>query len=220
VGIDAEMFIRTKEPVSDEQVKQWNYQLGLVFGHSKFWIWQGADGFIGDRRALERIEVYEQDGPDIVPGDGETFLRLNPCTRYYGEGYERGDLPFLIMLAEWCEASIPGVEVWYGGDSSGVLAKPFDMSRRHALFMHLCSECGRDYFTERSLLGGDEYGRPRCDFCDMPMTRFGFGNSYAAYCCHGCGQETQTRDGGKTWQPRKKVGGRRVETDSDGARTS
>jgi len=205
MGIDAEMFVRTREPITDEQIKQWNYQLGLIFGHDKFWIWSAVDT-IGDRRAVQRVDIYEQDGPDIIPEDGETFLQLSPATRYYGEGYERGDLAFLITLAEWCETVIPGAEVWYGGDSSGVEAKPFDMARRRALFEYLCSEHGHGYFT-RGWLSAHEYGRPHCDFCDVPMTRFGAGGNFASYICHGCGKETETKDAGKTWRESRRVGG-------------
>ena len=213
MGIDAEMFVRTMATITDEQLRQWNYQLGSIFGHDAFWIWEASEPE-DCRRSIARIPVYEQDGPDITPEEGETFLQLSPSTRWYGAGYERGDLPFLVALAEWCESVIPGADVWYGGDSSGVIAEPFGIQARHHLLKHLYSEAGRDYFlaTDRSsLFPAGEWKTPHCEFCGVDMTRTGFGgvgDSYGGYVCYGCGKEVETRDTGKSWQDRKMVGGR------------
>ncbi len=209
MGIDAEMFVRTKRAVSDRDVERWAYRLGEAFGHERFFLmerdWEGQP-----RHAINRCAVYEQDGPDIVPEEGETFLTLSLYGRYYGEGYERGDLPFLIMLSEWLERNIPGGEVWYGGDSSSVIAKPFGKAEREALFSHFADVGGIPYslgFSD-AMRGGQE--QPRCEFCSEPMTRYGFGPNYAAYTCDGCGKKVETHDGGVTWKVTHAVGGNAI----------
>ena len=145
MGVDACMFVRHKgEPLSDAEVKKISYLMTSTFGHRKFL--QYEKGEIGDypeRRALRIVEpfvdeydedpelvgkiVVTQDGPPIIAEDGEQFLELSLFGRYYGPGYERGDWTFLRSLAEWLERQIEGCEVWYGGDSSGIL---FALRRR------------------------------------------------------------------------------------------
>lgn len=50
--------------------------------------------------------------------DNETMLDFDNGSRYYGEGYERGNpLPF-IQLAEYLEFTFPGVKIYQGGDST------------------------------------------------------------------------------------------------------
>ncbi len=209
MGIDAEMFVRTKQVVSDRDVERWAYRLGEAFGHERFFLmerdWEGKP-----RHAINKCTVYEQDGPNIVPEDGETFLTLSLHSRYYGEGYERGDLPFLIMLAEWLERNIPGGEVWYGGDSSGVLAKRFGKAEREYLFTHFADVGGQPYSLRLSVAMRDEQQPPRCEFCSEPMIRRGFGPNFASYTCDGCGKHMETRDGGTTWKITHAVGGKAI----------
>jgi hypothetical protein len=193
MGIDAEMFVRTMEPRSEDEVKQIAYRLGASFGSDRFWHFKDADYF---HRCAEIVSEYGQDGPTLYPEKGEQFIRIHPATRYYGIGYERGDLPFLLALSDWLEASIPGGVVWYGGDSSGVEAKPMREIRAE-LWRHFCANGHEPYV---SAFAGKNAG-PYCTFCEHPMTQFGFGAKYEAYSCHGCGDQIKTTDGRKTWTP-------------------
>lgn len=154
--------------------------------------------------------AYYQDGDPILAEPGECLLELSIWGRYYGEGYERGDLLTYCAMAEWLEINIPGCTVYYGGDSSGVLAEPFHAQRRMELRRHLYSEAGRAYFNhELPLLdrAGEVTERPApCGMCPGGIyrgSRFGYGQDYASYSCAGCGKSVETRDGGKTWQPSK-----------------
>ena len=144
--------------------------------------------------------VYLQDGPPIFAANGEWLLEVGVWSRYYGVGYERGDILFLCSVAEWVEANIQPCEVWYGGDSSGVLLERFDEAARAALRRHLYSQHGRDYFNYGIQ---SSFGTPKqCGLCVKGENRFqqyGTGSTYSAVSCGGCGKNFETRDSGKTW---------------------
>lgn len=149
-------------------------------------------------------KVWEQDGPDIIADDGEWFVRVSLWGRYYGPGYERGDILSYCAIAEWIEANIPNASVWYGGDSSDVCAEPFDAEARNAMRRHLVSAHGRDYW--HSGMGRRFGGNPEpCSLCIPGEPRFtGCGGSrdYDIVACGGCGRTFQGRDA--TWTVRPK----------------
>lgn len=152
---------------------------------------------------------WTQDGDPIFAEAGEWFLEVSVWTRYYDIGYERGDLLTLCAIAEWCEANIPGVEVWYGGDSSGVCAAPWPDAARAKLRQHLYSQAGRDYFEydrHMSAFGGSAGPKPPpCSLCvgQGHFNQYGTGPSYIAVNCGGCGKSFVSRDHGKTWTDEK-----------------
>lgn len=153
-------------------------------------------------------EYHEDSDEPITANPGECLLELSLLGRYYGEGYERGDILAYCAIAEWLEANIPGCEVWYGGDSSGVCARHFNEEMRSSLRRHLYSQNGRDYFASFGRYSGND-GIPKPMACSMcPGGKFcgnrnGFGGNFAAYSCGGCGKSFETRDGGKTYEQRK-----------------
>ena len=141
-------------------------------------------------------KVFEQD-PPIIASENEWLLEVNLMTRYYGEGYERGDLLMICATAEWCEANLPGAEVWYGGDSRAI--EPFPTSRQVALRQHLYSRKGRDYFDYGLRV---EAPKP-CGLCrtkngEFSQYSWGPGNG-GRVICRGCGKHFQTEDGGVSW---------------------
>ena len=144
--------------------------------------------------------VYSQDGPPVRAKDGEWLLEVSVWTRYYGVGYERGDILFLCSVAEWVEANMQPCEVWYGGDSSGVLLERFNDAARTKLRRHLYGESGRNYFNYGMR---SNFGVPtQCGLCVKGENRFqqyGAGGTYSAVSCGGCGKNFETRDSGKTW---------------------
>ncbi|WP_363797173.1 hypothetical protein ABU614_18350 [Lysobacter firmicutimachus] len=79
---------------------------------------------------------YEQDGPPIDADPGECLLQIRLSGSYYYEDYPCGDPVLHAAVADWLDAHIPGCEVWYGGDASGVLAVPFGPDRRRQLIEH------------------------------------------------------------------------------------
>jgi hypothetical protein len=152
------------------------------FGASHFWIDRKSG-----RRARSVIEKYEQDGPDILPGKGETFVSVSLWSRYWGPGYERGDLPLILTLAEWLERKFPNGAVWYGGDSSGVCAAPLDSVARAALLDHFASPDGFRYRLGFSLQRGPGAKGQSCEFCgNVPMAEMRWGPGLVGFICIGC----------------------------------
>ena len=199
MGIDAQMFVKIRnQRLTQDEVKRLAWELGEAFGPQRFWIIKPTEWRSDFRGALTIIEEYSQDGDTIYPAVGEQFIECHLGTRYYGEGYERGDLPLIISVAQWLEIKIPGCEVWYGGDSSGVSATAFDAVERARLFRYFV-ECGHrpyhGYFSDN--LGSR--AAHLCQYCDQPMTQYGFGGDYQSWHCDGCGEKKETRDGGETW---------------------
>lgn len=158
---------------------------------------------VGDGKA------YFQDGDTLHAKDGEWFLEVSLWTRYYGVGYERGDLMTICSVAEWIEANIPGAVVYYGGDSSGVEAEPFDAAARDKLKKHFYSQHGRDYFNHDWF--GQKGCKPAhpahpapCGLCIPGEPRFNQHDSgrhgpWIAVNCAGCGKSFESEDAGKTW---------------------
>lgn len=150
--------------------------------------------------------AWTQDGDSILAPDGEWFCKVNLWTRYYGVGYERGNLLVICATAEWCELNLPNCVVWYGGDSSGVEAAPFPHEERLKLKKHLYSQQGRDYFRYDARQGRKPNGPAPCGLC-IPggdFQQYGSGPNYAAVHCAGCGKNFESSDGGKTWAEKEK----------------
>lgn len=211
MGIDAQMFVKNPHPLSEKAVLELAWECAAAFGDDRFWIWNPkVTGREYAQHALNIVTEYQQDGPTLKPERGEQFIEAHPATRYYGRGYERGDLPFLIALAHWLEVRIPGGQVWYGGDSSGVNAEPFDAVEREALMRHFISVGHMPYVGDPRVSAHDNpyikqpTYQPRCDFCQQPMHQCGFGHAYARFDCLGCDYSVETRDDGQTWKTPKK----------------
>lgn len=211
MGIDAEMFVRTRTKIPDDQLREIGRRLCAMFGYDRFSFGRTyaamnlrfeneTEEDLRARHVIYPVATWDQDGPEIVPDPGEFFYKLAIRTRYYGVGYERGDAIFLLALAEALEHLIPPGEVWYGGDSSGVCAAPFNKRERAALREHFFaydhapySRHVNEYMTSDKF---DDMAPPRCSLCQHDMQRYGFGNEYASYSCE-CGERVVMR-GGKT----------------------
>lgn len=151
--------------------------------------------------------VYHQDGDTVHAEKDECLLEVSLWGRYYGVGYERGDIRFYVGVAEWLEQNISGCTVWYGGDSSGCEAELFDRAARDRLIRHKNSSKGSDYFRRPWFGAGDGTSTPPpCGMCPGGVysgDRYGAGANYAAYSCPGCGKTAETHDGGVTWKNTK-----------------
>ena len=158
MGIDAKIIIRkvSRDYCTQDKIKELNDALIKEFGISPFW-----RGLYNEYRALDMTltryrekddpipgSVYRQDGKSIFADDCECLLQIYTWSRFYGPGYERGDLLHLIALAEWVEKTIPGAEVWYGGDSSGICAKPWPRGIRDEFLRYYNGPHGRDYYKD------------------------------------------------------------------------
>lgn len=218
MGIDAEILVRVRGRqnwLTEDQVARLAYSISEAIGHESFFT-------TNERRALHIVGphmdeyeddpghkgkvVYHQDGPTIVADDDEQFIRVNLWGRYYGRGYERGNWPELCMIMQWLERRIPGSEVWYGGDSSGVCLEHFDADKRREVTNHWIDH-GREPYTRHSTDGllikargwaGTE--SPICPVDKVPMIATGGSRDYDFWCCNGCGSKaTAHKDGRIAW---------------------
>lgn len=209
MGIDARIMFKVRgEKPSDAQIAEWSWNLANSIGAQKFFLDSDADPprraihLCGDRYRDEGDpepgKAYYQDGDTVHAADDEWLLEVSLWTRYYGIGYERGDILSICAIAEWIETNITK-DVWYGGDSSGVCVERFNERARRKLRAHLYSMQGRDYFAR------EWGGRPPapCSLCIPGKPRFsqyGTGPQYEGWHCAGCGKSFETRDGRQTWQ--------------------
>ena len=192
MGVDAQMLVKTRAPLDAKAVRRLSVDLCEAFGHDKFMVWEDwkdyeTDAVVG-RHALEIVGEYGQDGDSIFPEPGETLIEVHFMGRYYGEGYERGDLGLIINVASWLEARIPGARIFYGGDSSGICAEPFDAEARAALWAHFCRVGHRPY---RGGFGTFRQSGAvmQCGFCDEGMIDTGGSRDRTFYYCSGCGKK-------------------------------
>lgn len=191
MGVNAQMLVVTREKQTPAQVRKMAYDICEAFGSDSFWVWEDYENDNGTtgRHALEIIEHYAQDGPAMQPAKGEQYIQVHPATRYYGKGYERGNLPKLIAIAEWLEHRLPGCAVWYGGDSSGICAEPFGKVERDTLWQHFCTVGHRPYSGAFASFIDGSLHPPLCGFCDHAMTSCGGGGVRVYYYCAGCGKK-------------------------------
>lgn len=181
MGIDAELLVRNKSPLSEREVRKVSFALVEAFGVSNFLVSGPGEYSPNDpgEHALRIVPVYKQDGPAIHPREGEQLIRVGLFHRYYGQGYERGNLPLIVAIADWLEKRFSNSEIWYGGDSSGVCAEPFPESARAALFDYFCRVGHQPYRTAGS--------GQTCAFCaDAEMVACRFGGGTVGYACQGC----------------------------------
>lgn len=190
MGIDAQMFVKTKHHYSEWEVRRLSVDLCEAFWREPFFLFEPGeyDDMPNGRHALEIITKYEQDGDDIIPKRGEQFIEVHLADRYYGKGYERGPIATHIAIAEWLERRIPDAQVFYGGDSSGVLAEPFGKLEREAIFAHFAKVGHRPYHGAFSSVFAKDH-LPICGFCQYAMTACGGGRDREFYGCDGCGKK-------------------------------
>lgn len=196
MGVDAVVLVTSPTAIDDRQLLRMSYEVASAFGPSKFFI-DREGKYSGPRHALSFDADDRYDWID-KPEDTATVIKVNVWSRYYGEGYERGDLPFLISLRRWFLSALPGCTVFYGGDTTDI-AEPFTDEREAELWAHFVKHQHLPYISHRSLISDALDAEQRCEFCDEPMQRFGWGSGYASFACSGCGLHRETRDGGRTW---------------------
>ena len=193
MGVDARMLVKLTAPISDDALVDACYRLAEACGkYDMFWLSNDKDLARGDiRRALNR--VTDEDGGCYRYGIAELdglWLHVSLWGRYYGPGYERGDLWSYIAIAEWLERNLPGSFVFYGGDSGETL-EPFNRQARERLIAHWAAKGGRPYYAgedrgHRAWYGAEHPLRPTCPLCERPATQYGSGGEFASWTCDGC----------------------------------
>jgi hypothetical protein len=193
MGLDARILFTVPTPSpTPEQLLIWGWEISATLGAEKFW----------RNETTNCMSVVDQNYYDELP-DGAIDIAVG--TRYYSIGYERGDLLFLVSIAEWVERNIPGATVHYGSDSGPV--SPWTATARAELLEHFYSKEGRAYFEYNSRTGeADSFGgMPRCARCvpGHKARQNGWGGKFASFYCPGCKVSKETHDGGITWEERK-----------------
>lgn len=198
MGIDARLLVRIQGDVDAEQVNKWANAMYDTFGTDQFMI-----DYKNRVHALTRVDEYTQDGESIMPQPGESLLKVRLFTRWYYVGLERGDLPFILSLAKWLEDKTGG-KVWYGGDSSGVLAEPLDEALRKKLWDHFVENGHAPYWrNDVNKVSALIFGNPTCPLCKLPMPQW----SKVTYTC-ACGYIAYKEDGEVTFKtPHEMKGG-------------
>jgi hypothetical protein len=75
--------------------------------------------------------VNEEDLPFMPVNDSDSvWITVNLWCSYYGCGYERGDIKFLVECAEWLEQRLPSCKVYYGHDVNDENVRLFDSATR------------------------------------------------------------------------------------------
>jgi hypothetical protein len=192
MGVDAVMMVQApSSEVTDDRIVEWSYKLGAAFGFERFLVYR-LDG----RRALTRADEDDIRCYNVRERPGWTTLRVNIFSRYYGPGYERGDLPFLLALARFLEDIVPASYILYGSDSGDTL-EYFGRDEQEDLWDHFVSVQYEPYHRAFTPLSGQ--APPSCGFCgDVPMSNHGGGAGVEFYECHGCGLRLKQFSDGHT----------------------
>jgi len=196
MGVDARMVVRLASPLTDAEIVDASYRLSEACGHHEVF-WQSNDESMARgemRRALNRVppagdEESEYRACGIEAGDG-MLVWVSLWGRYYGEGYERGNLWTFIAVAEWMERNFHGCRVFYGGDT-GESLEPFSAREREELIAHWAANGGRPYYAREGKSYPSWYGdehplRPTCPLCQYKATQYGSGREFASWQCDGC----------------------------------
>jgi len=188
MGVDARMFVKLATPVDDAALIDAAYRLAEACGDERtFWLSRDEDLARGEvRRALNRV-TDACGGYRPVEADG-TWLEVSLWGRYYGPGYERGDLWDYIAAAEWCERNFAGCTVFYGGDC-GEGVELFDRADRETFIAHWAEHGGRPYYARDGKPWRETHAQqPTCPLCQHPATQYGSGGQFASWTCDACGR--------------------------------
>lgn len=215
MGIDAVMYVEIPGEVSTADLKAMGYELGSCVGPESFLTWAPeVDNNLPWRkqgRGPLEFADFSDDGDEngaiygLTRRDGFTLVQVSLSGRYYGRGYERGNLWTYVAVGAWFESQVAGCTVWYGGDSSDELDL-FDEEYQSALIQHWAEVGGRPHYSYHCSNETLSSGRviPNCPVCDVALNRSGWGGNgdeeYAHVSCMGCGYSRSTRDGGQTWK--------------------
>jgi hypothetical protein len=216
MGVDAEILLKITDPESwlnSTQLRQLSARLTSVIGPDAFLLQpdqnRHALSFCSDDYAKypdEYEEItgipYTADAPAIFGQDSneepfliakpnEQFIEVHLFSRYYGEGYERGDWKTISWVMMWCIFNVPNCEVWYGGDSSGITMEQMTSERMAEMTRHFLTSNGGEYMRHYKTAH-------KCEFCDCGVLNLG-GSGYSAaiavkfWQCESCDSQWVTR---------------------------
>lgn len=183
MGVDARMCVRTKLAFTPEQIRALSWQIGAAFGTEAFYFKYPQP--TPPQPALALVESYAgwDSKQELRAPRGGSLIAVSLTGRFWGPGYERGDLPQLLAISKWLEVKTgPGAQVWYGGDSSGCEGVLLDAEKRDEYWQHFLQR-GNPYFERESFL---KTRPPSCPLCAHPCTSVGGGGNQDFWRCSGC----------------------------------
>lgn len=132
MSIAAEMFVRTPDPLTDEQMAALFVRLASA-GTRAFWL-EGPEEIPRDRMVRTASPITD----DAASDDG-LWWRIPVWGSLHYTNYQRGDLWAFVAVAEWLERNVLGSQVFYGGDAwSHPL--PFGKPEREALIQEWAAQ--------------------------------------------------------------------------------
>jgi hypothetical protein len=185
MGVDAQLYYTTRVKQTNEEVLALASRLYEAYYGEPFFLYN-------DNHCLTIIpsNTIEQDGePETFP-ETTQLVEVHLSGRYYGEGYERGDLPTICSICDWIEFNVPHAELWYGGDSSGVCAEPFTKHKRELLLEYFYEHGHKPYRKGFKL--HNNYAT--CDRCHIKMNDVGGGGGTTFFSCGGCNEKVIADD--------------------------
>lgn len=186
MGVDAYMSFRVARIVTDDEVRNWSYQLCHIMRPKLFMIDRDKD-----RHALSKS--YTQ-------GMNETTVSVNIWGRLYDFGYERGDWKNYYFIYLWIKQNVPEAKIYYYGDSQSD-EQELDDDRATSLLFHYLDVGNAPYYEVFNDTDSD-LPTPYCDLCKKVMNRFGWGNAglHGTWRCIGCDYVMETKNGGVTYE--------------------
>lgn len=215
MGIDAEMYADIPDTVTPEDVLKVSRRMVDCFGTQPFWLMSSKPSYRDIKMAAKQtlphalylIDEESQDSnetPYIKPKKGRQFVKVSLGGRYYGKGYERGDIGTPILIARFLKHHWPDAKCFYGGDSSGVLYDEMTEDWETEILTHLFTVGHEPY---RGVMSFTEVGEktPTCPRCLTNLIRNGTGQGgqWGVFYCNSCDLQLETNDNGKTYTNRK-----------------
>lgn len=184
MGLDAEMYVASPYLLSDRDLQRLSYELGASFGPESFWIHQDPP-----QRALELCDLSERVLEMPFSGACTTF-QVNLTGRYYGPGYERGDIILYLSLWRWFHSKLQDCVVWYGSDAN-IFLEILDEGGTEELWDHFVANGPFPYSQYRN----SNQEVPNCPLCAEPMNPYSWNTPVSAVRCVGCGYQLFGRPG-------------------------
>src|SRR5262245_57549741 len=157
MGVNAAMYVHTEQPVTDQDVRQWAYELAATFGIGHFYTDREKD--IHCLQILSRDPAsadLDADRTCLTPSFDELLRKRGTLisvhiTGRYNDWY---DFPFLVVIAEWLERRIPDATLWYGPTSGGEVAvEPFGPEERRDIVEGFFARGGGSLATASDAIG-------------------------------------------------------------------
>lgn len=186
MGVDAYMDFQVPRRVSDDELREWSYQLCHIMGPKHFML----------DREKDRHALSKHWNPELQ----RTVVSLNIWGRLYDFGYERGNWKTYYFLYLWIKQNVHEAEVYYWGDS-GSEEIELDDERAANILKHYLDN-GYEPYQKVFDRPDPDLPTPYCDFCKKVMNRFGWGKGglHGTWQCLGCQYRMETNNGGVTYE--------------------